>query len=191
MLTIQRLTGDESRIDIACINELLIQQSPNLKKGVTEAEVRRVLRDPRFYLFVAFDSERPDDGYLGMASVVFGRTVNKWIGEIHDVVVDSQSRGQGIGRALVQRLIDLAGQLSANWDAKMDLCLTSRPSRIEANTLYAKLGFVLTAQAAGEQGTNFYRMNIGPGGKGGAVKPPLSCPFCGMMQVKNRLIPSL
>ena len=168
MSTIKRLTGDEFRIDIARINELLLQQSPNLKKEVTEADVRRVLRDPRFYSFVAVDSERPEDGYLGMASVVFGRTVaNKWIGEIHDVVVDSRSRGQGIGKALMQRLIDLAGQLSANWDAKMDLCLTSRPSRIEANALYAKLGFVLTAQAVGEQGTNFYRMKIEPNGARG------------------------
>lgn len=167
MLTIQRLTGDEPCIDIARINELLRQQSPGLKGAVTEAEVRRVLRDPRFYLFVAVDSERPDDSYIGMVSVVFGRTVNKWIGEIHDVVVDSRFRGQGIGKGLVQRLIDLAGQLATNWAAKMDLCLTSRPSRIEANALYAKLGFVLTAQAAGEHGTNFYRMNIGPYGAGG------------------------
>lgn len=164
---LKRLTGDEPRIDIARINDLLLQQSPDLKKEVTEAEVRRVLRDPRFYLFVAIDSERPDDGYLGMASVVFGRTVNKWIGEIHDVVVDGQSRGKGIGKALVQRLIDLAGQLSTNWDAKMELCLTSRPSRIEANALYVKLGFVLTAQAIGEQGTNFYRMKIEPNGARG------------------------
>ena len=58
-------------------------------------------------------------------------------------------RGQGIGRTLLQRIIDFAGiKLSP-----IDLRLTSNPARTEANALYQALGFK-------QRETNVYKMSL-------------------------------
>ncbi|MFN8240498.1 MAG: GNAT family N-acetyltransferase [Bacteroidales bacterium] len=64
---------------------------------------------------------------------------------IEDVVVDGQSRGQGLGRAIVERALDIAKKEGGK---KADL--TSRPFRTAANQLYRNMGFV-------PRETNFYR----------------------------------
>ena len=56
---------------------------------------------------------------------------------IEDVVVSSQFRGQGLGRQLMEHVIDYARKELG----EVDLHLTSRPSRVAANELYQKLGF--------------------------------------------------
>ena len=53
---------------------------------------------------------------------------------IEDVVVSSESRRQGIGRALVEHIIDFARRGMA----PVDLHLTSCPERIAANEMYRK-----------------------------------------------------
>ena len=55
---------------------------------------------------------------------------------IEDVITDSNYRGQGIGRALVERAIEMAKELGAD-----SVNLTSRPSREVARALYRKVGF--------------------------------------------------
>ena len=68
---------------------------------------------------------------------------------VEDVVVLPAYRGQGIGRTLLQRIIDFAGtKLSP-----IDLHLTSQPSRTEANALYQALGFE-------KRDTNVYKMSL-------------------------------
>ena len=57
-------------------------------------------------------------------------------GWIEDVVVSSACRGQGLGRQLVEHIIDYARGL-----APIELCLTSRPAREAANRLYKAIGF--------------------------------------------------
>ena len=58
-------------------------------------------------------------------------------------------RGQGIGRTLLQRIIDFA----KNKLAPIDLRLTSNPTRTEANALYQALGFE-------QRDTNVYKMSL-------------------------------
>ena len=58
-------------------------------------------------------------------------------------------RGQGIGRTLLQRIIDFAG----NKLSPIDLRLSSKPSRIEANALHEALGFE-------KRDTNVYKMSL-------------------------------
>ena len=53
------------------------------------------------------------------------------------VIVDSSLRGQGLGRLLLEHVIDFARQELGN----VDLHLTSRPERVAANELYRSLGF--------------------------------------------------
>ena len=55
---------------------------------------------------------------------------------IEDVVVDSQMRGQKLGRLLIDRVVDEARRL-----APCSLMLTSRPARVAANALYKSAGF--------------------------------------------------
>lgn len=57
-------------------------------------------------------------------------------GWIEDVVVSSACRGQGLGRQLVEHIIDYARGM-----APIELCLTSRPAREAANKLYKAIGF--------------------------------------------------
>ena len=57
-------------------------------------------------------------------------------------------RGKGIGEKLTQFAIDYAVEQGF---AEIDL--TSNPTRVAANKLYQKLGFVLRE-------TNIYRLNI-------------------------------
>ena len=64
-------------------------------------------------------------------------------------MVLSAYRGQGIGRTLMQRIIDFAGSKLS----PIDLRLTSNPSRVEANALYEELGFE-------QYETNVYRRRL-------------------------------
>ncbi len=151
-------------IDIEKLNRLFIQQSLSIKKQViVKGDLEQALCNSLFYLFVASDSERSDD-YVGMATIFFQRNIARWIGEIHDVVVDEQMRGRGIGKILTRKLMHTAQEFCAERSMEMKLYLTSRPSRVEANALYAKLGFVLVAQSHGQWGTNLYKIIAGPTG---------------------------
>lgn len=62
----------------------------------------------------------------------------------------SGSRRQGIGRALVEHIMDFARRELA----PVDLLLTSRPERVAANEMCnRRLGFE-------KRGTNVYRMTV-------------------------------
>ena len=64
-------------------------------------------------------------------------------------MVAQTHRGQGLGRKLLEAIIDFAG----NELGDVDLHLTSRPQRVAANALYQSLGFE-------RRETNFYRLKI-------------------------------
>ena len=67
---------------------------------------------------------------------------------IEDVVVDEKIRGKGIGRTLVNHVIQFAKEKGIT---KIEL--TSGSSRVAANILYRKMGFEL-------RDTNFYRFLV-------------------------------
>jgi len=97
-----------------------------------------------------------------MASIFFQKNLGRWIAEIHDVVVDKEYRGRGLGEKITLVLIEDAKKFAKTKNVKIKLYLTSRPSRIAANKLYKKLGFELVAEAHGEHGKNLYKMTIAP-----------------------------
>ena len=152
--------------DADAINRLLAQQSPGkMQRTISEEELWEALGNPFFYLFVAtdFESNTPYE-YIGMATMFFQRNLAPWISEIHGVVVDEKQRGKGIGELLTRKLMDTALDFSKARDVKIELCLTSRPSRTAANALYQKLGFILIAGSYGEWGTNLYKIIVEPTG---------------------------
>ena len=85
---------------------------------------------------------------VGTLSLVLFKIPTRTRAWIEDVVVDSDARGQGIGKLLIQHAIKLAKESGAK-----TIDLTSHPSREQANRLYQKLGFEIRE-------TNIYRYKI-------------------------------
>jgi ribosomal protein S18 acetylase RimI-like enzyme len=79
---------------------------------------------------------RMDGRIVGMATLVSFPLLTGERGHLDDVVVDESARGQGIGRALMEAVIDLA---RARQLRTVDL--SSRPSRTAAINLYESVGF--------------------------------------------------
>src|SRR5664279_2252533 len=86
------------------------------------------------HFFIAELDNRDIAGMLTIGTYLTPTGIKFWI---EDVVVDEARRGTGIGKDLIQFAIDYAKSLGAE-----DVRLTSRPTRIAANKLYVKMGFV-------------------------------------------------
>lgn len=160
MIKISRIKNTDF---IEGINRLLLQLTPSKNTSITKSELKEVLRNPNFYLLIAEDlSQKYPENFVGMGSIFFQRNLGRWIAEIHDIVVDENYRKRGVGTKIVIELINIAKTFARQKKSKIKLYLTSRPSRAEANKLYLRVGFVMVAQAAGEWGTNLYKMMIFP-----------------------------
>lgn len=164
MIKINRVKPKDAHHALAAINLLLPQLSPSGKATtLTLKELKECLYNKNFYLFVAEDtSESHILVILGMGSIFFQRNTGGWIAEIHDVVVDKNERDRGFGSKINTRLIKEAENFSRLHQKPIKLYLTSRPSRVIANKMYIKQGFVLVAKAKDEWGTNLYKMVIRP-----------------------------
>jgi ribosomal protein S18 acetylase RimI-like enzyme len=110
----------------------------------TPGQLSDIVSSEACTIYVARQPDRGGEIVGALTLVVFRipTGVRAWI---EDVVVDTESRGRGIGTALIQAAVARAIALGAT---KVDL--TSRPSREAANRLYRRLGFV-------ERETNVYR----------------------------------
>ncbi|MCH7669675.1 MAG: GNAT family N-acetyltransferase [Acidobacteria bacterium] len=90
--------------------------------------------NPNSLLLVAKDS---DTGTIvGSLTLAFYRIPTGLQARIEDVIVDSESRGQGIGALLTETAVEKARTAGAK-----AVGLTSRPAREAANRLYTSLGF--------------------------------------------------
>lgn len=164
MIAVKRFSRSEALRQFKEINRLLPQLSPtNTGELITKDGLKECLQNPRFHIFIARSSTKPHRGHMaGMGTIFFQRNLGRWIAEIHDIVVDNECRGRGIGETIVRRLIKEAQRFAGRRGKKLKLYLTSRPARTAANMLYTKLGFTLVAEAVGEWGTNLYKMMIVP-----------------------------
>ena len=97
--------------------------------------VEDILTSENIHFFIAELDNKQIIGMLtiGTYDILTGKKV--WI---EDVVVDESQRGKGFGKEMVKFAIEYSETLGA-----ASVALTSRPSRVEANELYKKLGFVL------------------------------------------------
>ena len=79
-----------------------------------------------------------NDAVTGFGSLITYRIPSKGeVGRIEDVIVDSAHRGKGLGRSLVEKLIQIGEEKNLS-----GIYLTSNPKRVEARALYESLGFV-------------------------------------------------
>jgi len=131
---------------VAAFAELVPQLSPG-RTPPSLAELQAILDDERAHLLVA---RTPDGAIAGAIALVFYRVPTGLRARIEDLVVSRSHRGLGLGKALMQRTIQVARQQHAHV-----LDLTSNPSRMEANRLYLALGFR-------HWETNVYRMVLDP-----------------------------
>jgi ribosomal protein S18 acetylase RimI-like enzyme len=118
----------------------------NADLTVTPLQQQRSVAAPGTRIFIAENDEKH---IVGCATLCVFESPTGRKASVEDVVVLPAYRGQGIGRTLLQRIIDFA----KNKLAPIDLRLTSNPSRTEANALYQALGFV-------QRETNVYKMSL-------------------------------
>ena len=99
----------------------------------TAERLQRIISSPTSHLLAA----TTDDGTIaGVLTLVFFDIPTYCKAWIEDVITDSNYRGQGIGRALVERAVEMAHEYGVD-----GIYLTSRPSREVARALYRKIGF--------------------------------------------------
>lgn len=102
------------------------------KDAITIPQLREVLKDKNTLIIAAKDETR----IVGMAMLCITIRIGRKTGQIEDVVVDGEYRGRGLGKALMQKLIEIARKKKLK-----AVYLTSRPARVAANSLYQKIGF--------------------------------------------------
>ena len=122
----------------------LIPQLSSSAPSPTAGEVAEIATSPATVLLAARDGH---GRHRGIADAGLFRAPTGPRAWIEDVVVDTSTRGQGIGAALVREALDRATGAGAR-----TVDLTSRPSREAANRLYVRLGFE-------QRATNVYRWN--------------------------------
>ncbi len=120
----------------------LVRQLSRSSPAPSRAELEEIVDSPASHLLLARDAGGEIVGMLTLAVFRIPTGLRAWI---EDVVVDEAARGRGVGAALTNAAIRLAGARGAR-----TVDLTSRPSREAANRLYRRLGFT-------ERETNVYR----------------------------------
>ncbi len=122
----------------------LIPQLSSSNPAPTRTQLEEIISSPATELFVA----RVDGRIVGALTLALFRIPTGLRAWIEDVVVDSDVRGSGVGEALSRAALNEAKKRGA-----ISVDLTSRPSRMDANRLYQRLGFVARE-------TNVYRFQF-------------------------------
>ena len=127
------------------INYLLSILNPNTP-SIRQERLNEIIGDDSFCLLVAESENGNIDGMLTLTRCHTLGQSKYWI---EDVVVHPDSRGQGIGRALVKHAVSHVRENEEN----AAIYLTSNPSRLPARALYRSEGFE-------EYATGVFRINI-------------------------------
>ncbi|UXN57713.1 GNAT family N-acetyltransferase [Phyllobacterium zundukense] len=130
-------TVESELLDLHC----LIRQLSSAAVLPSSEKMSLLLGNEDLKLLAAYDGSR----IVGMLTLIFYRLPTGVRARIEDVAVHDQYRGQGIGKRLCQKAIELYRGSGAR-----SLDLTSSGDRLAANGLYVSLGFEL-------RNTNAYR----------------------------------
>ena len=125
--------------------ERLVPQLSSSSPPPTTVELGEMVASPASDLFIALDDGGTIVGISTLATFRIPTGMRAWI---EDVVVDDAARGQGVGTALTEAMLDRARERGC-----VTVDLTSRPSREAANRLYVRAGFEA-------RDTNVYRYDL-------------------------------
>ncbi len=125
------------------LNKLLYQLDPEALP-LTEEKLQNIITDPNSHLLLAFRG----NFIVGTTLLIVINTLSLLKAQIEDVVVDSDFRGLGIGKALTDQAINIAVHRQAQL-----IDLTSNPTRQAAHHLYKKTGFQ-------QRDTNVFRLKL-------------------------------
>ena len=129
--------------DFTDLASLMQELSSNIV--FTYESLERMLADQNSHLYVI----REEDRIVACASLCIYHQPFSTDATIESVVVSSKMRSKGLGRKLMQHLIEEASRMKVDC-----IHLTSNPKREAANALYQKMGFV-------KKETNCYMKKLG------------------------------
>lgn len=145
-----------SEKDLLDIDDLMHQLSTT--SFCNEEKLQKVMEDADSHLYVIRKVQDVSDvsgvskGLSGCivatATLCVSHTPEFTLGGVEAVVVDSDCRGQGVARQLMEHILTEAKRFGC-----VKLHLTSNPRRVAANALYQKMGFQLYA-------TNYYEKEL-------------------------------
>ena len=109
---------------------------PQLTKAPvpTPEELQKLVDSPSVLILAC--APGVNGSIVGAATLGVFRTPSGVHAHIEDVIVDEARRGQGIGEALVNHLLQIAREMGIK-----GVSLTCNPRRVAANALYKKMGF--------------------------------------------------
>lgn len=116
---------------------------------VSSAMLQRAVESAMSHFFALMTN---DGRIIGCATLCVFDSPTGRKASVEDVVVSSQYRGLGLGKKLMEHVIEYARKELKN----VDIHLTSRPHRVAANELYKQLGFQ-------QKQTNVYVMKVREG----------------------------
>lgn len=140
-MTIRRITTCSSQqlSDLSVLMSTLTSRPINLSDTLSVT-----LSQPSSHLFVA-----EEEGHIiGCATLCIFHSPTGRKGSVEDVVVHPDWQRKGVGRSLLNALLQQARELSP-----ITLQLTSRPERQAARALYASLGFE-------QKDTGFFKLSL-------------------------------
>lgn len=143
-VTVEIATADDAE-ELHTALQHLVPQLSRSNPPPSLDQVEAMLAHDSTTQFVARHDDGAIVGVSTLATFPIPTAIRAWI---EDVIVDEASNNLGIGRQLVDAMIDRARQLGAK-----TVDLTSRPNREAANHLYRKAGFEL-------RDTNVYRFTL-------------------------------
>lgn len=97
-----------------------------------EELLNNALNDANVHVYVIRDEGR----IVATGTLCIKHSLEFTIADIESVVVSSQCRCKGYGKALMQHMIDVAKSMGTH-----HIKLTSNPKRVAANSLYQEMGF--------------------------------------------------
>ena len=136
------------------ILSLMLELDPEI--NVSSAMLHRAVESSSSHFFAITDTDNhitdTNNRIIGCATLCVFESPTGRNASIEDVVVSSQYRGQGLGKMLMEHVIEYAKTELKD----VDIHLTSRPHRVAANKLYQQLGFQ-------QKQTNVYVMKVRAG----------------------------
>jgi ribosomal protein S18 acetylase RimI-like enzyme len=130
-------------LDVTRVASLIKRLSPD--RAFSDDELLESMRENQYFV-----ARNEAGNIIAVATLVTSNLPGNKRARLEDVIVDSAYRGEGIGRALMDKVI---WHVRATGYSSIDL--SSKPTRKAANALYQSMGFRMRNSE-----TNFYRLDL-------------------------------